>query len=177
MMANAKKNDPKSVSVRRNRETADAAPYLLRQMIGYKATLYGSEHGLGGAKDGRNSTDVCSECWHTVTSELSSHWHHCPYCGLAMPRKQNAARVILARATGRDRDGPVPGGAKLGSGPVCPGSTGDSRKADTPGRRPKGLSRGLSATAHAADLSLDNLKNPVPDSLTRFTALMSGFPG
>ena len=138
MMASGKKSDPKALSRRRNREALDAAPYLLRQMIGYKTTLYGSQHGLGGSKDGRNSTDVCSECWRSVTNELSNYWHHCFHCGTVLPRKVNAARVILARATGRG--GPVPEGAKPGIGPVCPGNTEGCGDTSASGWRPKGLS-------------------------------------
>ncbi len=113
MMNSGKDAASKSKTAWKNRETLDSAPYLFRQMIAYKTKLYGSEHGLGGAKsdvDIRSSTDVCSECWATVKKDPLENFHSCPLCGYSAHKKVNAARVILIRA--QNRGGPVPGDGK-----------------------------------------------------------------
>jgi putative transposase len=151
MMANGA-DEHKAVRKRRNREALDAAPYMTRQMIAYKAKLYGGIHGLGGApcawpehmpkpenaakEDKRSSTEVCCMCWATLDVSLSDARIRCYCCGNSMPRKHNSACVILIRA--QIWAGPVPEGANRSNGCGCPRNTG-GRLALSPGRRPSGL--------------------------------------
>ena len=114
------------VQRRRNREALDAAPYLLRQMLTYKAVRYGAElHVVPAA----GTTQECSSCGATVPKELATMVHACP-CGLTLPRKVNAARVIRNRVR---RD---PGSANGGDGLRCSGNTGGA-SASSPGPRPR----------------------------------------
>ncbi len=136
---------PEFVKTRRNREVLDTAPYLLRQMLTYKAQREGATLIV---VPSTNTTQECFWCGGLHFKELTDATHVCtrpgPYFNLKAPRKLNAARVILKRAlacvpaplrgAGRNapiknhRGGPVPGGLS-GSSPVV-------RNARTSARRP-----------------------------------------
>lgn len=157
---------PEHVKRRRNREALDAAPYLLRQMTGYKARLYAARHveidprakTSRAASDGLalQPTQRCSYCGGLHFKELTDVEHVCtapgPHWSMRLPRKVNAAKVILQAASGRfgieipsladgDRGGPVPGGLSGGDTVVRNGRTGARRPGNTeversaPGRR------------------------------------------
>jgi len=119
---------PEFVKTRRNRELADAAPYMLSQMIAYKARRFGGERieidPAAKLADGlaAQPTQRCSFCGNLHFKELTED-HICtapgPYQGLRLPRKVNAARVLLSLARAGygnsshaddDGGGPVPGG-------------------------------------------------------------------
>ena len=120
--ARAAKDVPAAVTTRRNREALDAAPYMLRQMVSYKARREGATLI---AVDAKNTTQLCHWCGGMHPKELSEMTHTCttpgPTFGRVVHRKVNAARVILARAINSDpeksgpdnRGGPVPGGAVM----------------------------------------------------------------
>lgn len=128
---------PTFVKRRRNREALDAAPYMLRQMTDYKARRYGARHieidPAAVVSDGLRAqpTQRCSMCGRLHFKELTEAFHVCtspgPFQGLRLPRKVNAARVILALgmdlATEKsgvdDRGGPVPGGLDGGSDAIA----------------------------------------------------------
>lgn len=167
---------PTFVKRRRNREALDAAPYLLRQMTDYKARRWSARHieidPKAKAGDGLalQPTQRCSFCGKLHFKELSEAEHICstpgPHFSMALPRKVNAARVILQAANGGhgissshvsdmtdvNRAGPVPGGLDGGSDPVAarngriggrrPGNT-EERKRST-GRRSVLLTTGAS---------------------------------
>jgi putative transposase len=90
---------PEFLKTRRNREALDAAPYMLRQMLAYKAPLHGAELIL---VDPKNTTHECFWCGQPHFKELTDVEHVCTtpglYFGKRAPRKVNAARVILKRA-------------------------------------------------------------------------------
>lgn len=90
---------PAFLKTRRNREALDAAPYMLRQMLAYKAPLYGADLIL---VDPKNTTHDCFWCGLPHFKELTDAEHVCTtpglYFGRRAPRKVNAARVILKRA-------------------------------------------------------------------------------
>lgn len=90
---------PEFIKTRRNREALDAAPYLLRQMLAYKASRYGADLIL---VDPKNTTHECAWCGRPHFKELTDAEHVCTTPGLFFgkraPRKVNAARVILKRA-------------------------------------------------------------------------------
>lgn len=133
---------PADIKRRRNREALDAAPYMLRQMLAYKAVRDGAALIV---VDPKNTTQECSFCGLLHFKELSDAEHVCTtpglYFGTTLPRKVNAARVILKRALSQvdeDGGGPVPEGAVLAAN----GDTGRRRPGNTegrqlpPGRRP-----------------------------------------
>lgn len=113
---------PEHVKRRRNREALDAAPYKLRQMLTYKARREGARLLT---VDPKNTTQQCFWCGGLHFKELTDAEHICTAPGLffgkRVPRKVNAARVILQRAltapsgAADDRGGPVPGGLDGGS--------------------------------------------------------------
>ncbi len=78
---------PKSVTTRRNREALDAAPYLLRQMLAYKAERYGATLL---AIDPAGTTQ---EAWARMGKDPPRG-----SIGEPLPRKIIAAQVILERA-------------------------------------------------------------------------------
>ena len=90
---------PEHVKRRRNREALEAAPYLLRQMLAYKAERQRAELIL---VDPKNTTHECFWCGLPHFKELTEPEHVCTtpglYFGKRAPRKVNAARVILKRA-------------------------------------------------------------------------------
>lgn len=90
---------PEFVKRRRNREALDAAPYLLRQMLTYKARRERAELIV---VDPKHTTQQCSMCGELHFKKLSQAEHICTTPGLffgrTLPRKVNAARVILQRA-------------------------------------------------------------------------------
>lgn len=90
---------PEHVKRRRNREALEAAPFMLRQMLAYKAPLYGAELIV---VDPKNTTHECFWCGLPHFKELTDAEHVCTtpglYFGKRAPRKVNAARVILRRA-------------------------------------------------------------------------------
>lgn len=176
---------PRFVKTRRNRELADAAPYKLEQMIGYKARLHAAERitvdPVEAVRDGlmAQPTQRCSLCGRLHFKELTED-HVCTaqgqFQGRRLPRKVNAARVILQLARGGHGDVSVPGGrlraaespgtSNNGGGPVPGGLDGGSNAAvarnartgarrlgntdaerSAPGRRP---GSGLPSTAHDA---------------------------
>lgn len=129
---------PEFVKTRRNRELADAAPFHLRQMLAYKARLHAAEmieiDPAAKLKDGTRAqpTQRCSMCGKLHFKELTDAEHVCttqgPFYGLRLPRKVNAARVILSLSRDGygnsslredDRGGPVPGGLDGGSDAVA----------------------------------------------------------
>lgn len=135
---------PKDVKQRRNREALDAAPFMLRQMIDYKARLYGARRiGVqpGRFKESDGSTRVvapsayCLWCGGFHFKELTDAEHVCtaqgrPSYGRREPRKVHAAKVIehiglngIPAPVGGSRGGLVPGGAKRRSGAACLGNT------------------------------------------------------
>lgn len=124
---------PRFVKRRRNREALDAAPFMLRQMLAYKAKRERAElivvDPTTELADGfaAQPTQRCSMCGHLHFKELSDADHVCtaasPFQNLRLPRKVNAARVILQVARGQigisplaggSRGGPVPGGLSGG---------------------------------------------------------------
>lgn len=123
---------PRHVVRRRNRELLDASPFDLRQKLAYKTVREGSKSIV---VEAANSTRECSVCSALNEISLAEMWYRCVQCGCSLPRKVNAARVIKKRGLA-DGDGPVPGGAKPDTGPVCLANTGGSRKAAASGRRP-----------------------------------------
>lgn len=90
---------PAHVKRRRNREALEAAPYMLRQMLAYKAPRFGAELRIVEAK---HTTQECFWCGLPHFKELTEPEHVCTtpglYFGKRAPRKVNAARVILKRA-------------------------------------------------------------------------------
>ena len=137
---------PQFVKTRRNREALDAAPYLLRQMLTYKAKRYGAEIVAVDptAKCAHDNnplapTQRCSYCGGLHFKELAEAVHTCttpgPFFSKSLPRKVNAARVIRIAAletwplAGHPRGGPVPGGLDGG------GNTAAARNAGTGSRR------------------------------------------
>jgi putative transposase len=50
--------------------------------------------------DCRGTSQECSQCGEVVSKKLSTREHNCPHCGLVLQRDVNAARNILARASG-----------------------------------------------------------------------------
>lgn len=126
---------PAHVKRRRNREALDAAPYLLRQMTDYKARRYGARHieidPTAKLADGTRAqpTQRCSMCGGLHFKKLTDAEHVCTTPGvfysMRLPRKVNAARVILSLASDGEAipptkvdgngGGPVPGGLDGGS--------------------------------------------------------------
>ncbi|MEW6036522.1 MAG: transposase [Candidatus Micrarchaeota archaeon] len=66
-------------------------------MLSYKAESAGSRVVF---VNPAGTTKKCSSCGGTVNKELWERKHNCPFCGLSIDRDLNAARNILARATG-----------------------------------------------------------------------------
>ncbi len=141
---------PEFVHRRRNREALDAAPYMLRQMITYKAQREGARVV---AVDPKHTTQRCSFCGGLHFKELMDAEHVCTapgvYNGRRLPRKVNAARVILQRA--RDeisshadecRGGLVPGGLEGGNAPARNVRNGVRRLGNTEGGQPPPGQRG-----------------------------------
>lgn len=162
---------PQALKTRRNREVLDAAPYLMRQMIAYKAQREGAAlieiDPAEKLADGTRAqpTQRCSMCGKLHFKELTED-HVCtsqgPFRGLRLPRKTNAARVLLSLAldgygTSSARSGRLPAGEseraheqpdggrlaerespsanKNRGGPV-PGGASHDANADTGSRRP-----------------------------------------
>jgi len=149
----AGENLPAFIKRRRNREALDAAPHMMRQMIAYKAKREMSEFveidpmaTVASDNNMTQPTQRCSLCGGLHFKTLADD-HVCtkpnqPFHNIRLPRKVNAARVILHAAMGdygtlspadRDRGGPVPGGAKRRVAAVCLGNTESGRP--LPGRR------------------------------------------
>lgn len=121
---------PTFVKTRRNREALDAAPFMLRQMLAYKAQRECADlieiDPKMVLRDGQAAqpTQRCSMCGRLHFKELKDAEHICttpgPFQNLRLPRKVNAARVIIQLAlgdhgvspSGGDRGGPIPGGAE-----------------------------------------------------------------
>ena len=147
---------PQFVKTRRNRELADAAPFMLSQMIAYKARRYGARRieidpvePVGTAGLAAQPTQRCSLCGGLHCKELTED-HVCtapgPYQGVRLPRKVNAARVQLSLARAGygnpshadgDGGGPVPGGLDGGSdaGAARNAGNGPRRLGNTEGER------------------------------------------
>lgn len=135
---------PTHVKKRRNREALDAAPYLLRQMLAYKAKRERADLIV---VDAKHTTQECFWCGGLHFKELTDAVHVCTRPGLyfnkTVPRKVNAARVILKRAlaeqSATDRDGLVPGGVVKttngGTGRRRPGNTGGRSDTQASGQR------------------------------------------
>lgn len=138
---------PVFIKRRRNREALDAAPHMMRQMIAYKAKRELAEFveidpTAIVARDNNMAqpTQRCSLCGKLHFKTLADD-HVCttpnqPFHNIRLPRKVNAARVILHAAMGdygtlspadRDRGGPVPGGAKRRVAAVGLGNTESGR--------------------------------------------------
>lgn len=137
---------PECVKSRRNREALDAAPYLLRQMLAYKADRAGAELIL---VDPKHTTQECFWCGGLHFKELTEAEHVCTapglYFGKRAPRKVNAARVILKRALaapgGRLPEGESPGATKDGGG-RAPAGGGKPPNGESALRRPRNTSDG-----------------------------------
>jgi len=148
---------PEFVKTRRNRELADAAPFMLRQMLAYKAQRCAAElieitptakcaDGLALAP-----TQRCSFCGNLHFKELAEPEHVCtspgPHYSMRLERKVNAARVILFAAHGRFGDlatgkpgvdnggGPVPGGLDGSDAAARNARTGARRLGNTEGEQ------------------------------------------
>jgi putative transposase len=153
---------PAFVKRRRNREALDAAPYLLRQMVAYKARRECAEvvtiDPLEKVADGTMAqpTQRCSMCWQLHFKELTDD-HVCTapglFQGIRLPRKVNAARVLLALAQGgygissfaeESRGGPVPGGLSGGNAVVRNADSGPHRLGNTQAGQPARGRRGPS---------------------------------
>jgi putative transposase len=62
------------------------------------AILVGKAEGAGrqtGAVNPRDTSQTCV-CGEPVPKDLSERWHHCPRCGLSLPRDQVSAMLIKA---------------------------------------------------------------------------------
>lgn len=138
---------PQFLKTRRNREALDAAPFMLRQMLAYKARRERAElievkPTAIVARDNNPAapTQRCSMCGGLHFKQMSDARHVCttpgqPFHNMALPRKVNAARVILQlaqgdygdlsvpRGTKQSRGGPVPGGVKRRDAAACLGNT------------------------------------------------------
>lgn len=150
---------PVFVKTRRNREALDAAPYMLRQMTAYKARRELAEvieiDPAEKIADGTRAqpTQRCSMCGRLHFKELTDD-HVCttpgPFQSMRLPRKTNAARVVLSLAldgygisshVDDNRGGTVPGGLdgsdaaarNAGTGPRRLGNTEEGQP--SPGRR------------------------------------------
>jgi putative transposase len=132
---------PEFVKRRRNREALDAAPYLLRRMLSYKARR---ERANLIVVDAANTTQECSLCGGLHFKEPGEAVHTCTtpgvFFGRTLPRKVNAARVILRRALSPsgdgDRGGTVPGGLDGGDAAARNAGNGLRRLGNTEGGRP-----------------------------------------
>lgn len=138
---------PEFVKTRRNREALETAPYMLRQMLAYKAVREGARLIV---VDPKYTTQECSMCGELHFKELTAQ-HVCKtpgvFYGMPLPRKVNAARVILKRAwslVDQDRGGPVPGGAEQSAN----GGAGLRRLGNTEGGRPPTGRRANMALPH-----------------------------
>lgn len=137
---------PEFVKVRRNREALDAAPYMLRQMLAYKAKREGAALIV---VDAKNTTQ---EAWVRMGVDP-------PRSGLGdpMPRKMIAAQIILERALSQadgDGGGPVPGGLDGSDAAARNGGTGSRRLGNTGAGQPASGRRphvGLPSTAQTDD--------------------------
>jgi len=147
---------PVFVKTRRNREVLDAAPFMLRQMLEYKARR---EQATVIAVDARNTTHECFWCGRLHYKELTDAEHVCttpgPYQNMRAPRKLNAARVILKRALSHvdgDGGGPAPGGLEGGDTLVRNARTGARRLGNTEGEKsPTGRRGQRPLLTHARD--------------------------
>lgn len=185
---------PEFVKTRRNRELADAAPYMLSQMIAYKAQRFGAQRieidPAAKLADGlaAQPTQRCSFCGRLHFKEMTED-HVCtapgPYQGLRLPRKVNAARVLLSLAragygiapSGRlpagqsdgvsnNGGGPVPGGLDGGmnSAAARNARTGARRLGNTEGERSPTGRRSTKDLPIAADGSVRDAKARPPRS-------------
>ena len=166
---------PQSIKTRRNREVLDAAPYMLRQMTAYKARREGAEvveiDPAMKLSDGTRAqpTQRCSMCGKLHFKELTDE-HVCttpgPFQNLRLPRKTNAARVIVSLAldgygisslADEDQGGPVLGGASRDAN----AGTGPRRLGNTEGEQSPTGRRGLSPLlTHARDARDPRLRDP-----------------
>lgn len=157
---------PEFVKRRRNREALDAAPFMLRQMLAYKATC---KRANLIAVDPNNTTHECFWCGRPHFKELTDAEHVCTtpgmHFGKRVPRKVNAARVILKRALaasnapgGRLPAGESPGAIKnrdlsgIAKGPDDTAGRGRAGGGKPPNggsalRRPKNTSGSLATSA------------------------------
>jgi putative transposase len=81
------------------------------------AILIGKAEGAGRLTIARHPRDTSQSCLcgEPVPKDLSERWHHCPRCGLSLPRDQVSAMLIkkMGRRTLADTNG-------LGSSPQAP---------------------------------------------------------
>lgn len=133
---------PEFVKTRRNREALDAAPYMLRQMLDYKARL---NRAALVAVDPKDTTHECVWCGGKHFKELSDAVHTCtrpgPFYGRSEPRKVHAAKVILKRALTSIAQGDVDTAGRGRAGGGKPPNGGNGR------RRPRNTSAGSNAGA------------------------------
>jgi putative transposase len=146
---------PQSVKTRRNREALDAAPYLLRQMVAYKASR---ERCGFAAVDPKNTTQECSLCGGIHFKELTEALHVCttpgPFYSMTLPRKVNAARVILKRALSPIANGgdDSAGRGRAGGAKASNGGTTLRRPRNTSPRQQAGADGSRSGTAGTPQL-------------------------
>ena len=174
---------PVFVKTRRNRELADAAPYMLSQMIAYKAQRFGAERieidpGRYRREDGTIETvaptQECAWCGRLHYKEIGEQTHTCttpgPFLGRSVARKVNAARVILKRALradpSNDGGGPVPGGLDGGVNSAAARNAGNGRRrlGNTEGERSPTGRRSTQDLHIAADGSVRDAKARPPRS-------------
>lgn len=127
--AGADQGVPASVTTRRNREALDAAPYMLRQMLAYKAKLRRCDLRIVEA------AGTTEEAWARMGTAPPRG-----SIGDPVPRKFIAARVILDRAMGSPGETPASeGGPALGGAPSGANQTARSGRLGNTGR-PRGRS-------------------------------------
>ena len=104
-----------------NRSVLDAAFGELRRQLEYKTAWYGSSVATIGRYE--PSSKVCSSCG-AVKPKLSlgERVYDCDQCGMRLDRDVNAARNILAWATGGRDQPPAPGTGADGRGEPAPSS-------------------------------------------------------
>jgi hypothetical protein len=74
-------------------------PTKTRALARSIAILVGKAEGAGRqtvAVQPRDTSQTCV-CGEPVPKDLSERWHHCPRCGLSLPRDQVSAMLIKAR--------------------------------------------------------------------------------
>jgi transposase len=72
--------------------------YYFTQMLVYKYLLYGKELLF---LDERNTSRMCSGCWHLQPMPLYKLMYACSTCGSVMDRDENSAHNILHRYLAR----------------------------------------------------------------------------
>lgn len=99
-------NQP-AVSKVLNRHLADAAPFMLRQMVRYKSVRHGARYYE--VDPPRGTAQECAQCGAATPCPPGQEKFVCASCGSVAPRNYNTALVLLKRAhTSGFRGGPAP---------------------------------------------------------------------